>query len=141
MKKKIRLTESELTRLIKRLVNEVSQKDFDEMGEQEGEMIRISFPLEHCVVRMEGFMVKGDMGYSFMPMENGFSYGDCGGPKSMLRHIPKLERVFNNLIGKKLAIDSGRKYGGGAIRFGRKNDDVWIPHLLMGDESVLFEKI
>lgn len=141
MKKLIKLNETDLIRLVKKLISEVSQKDFDEMGEPEAEMIRISFPLEHCMVRMKGFMMKGEKHHVFIPMEDGFDYDNCGGPKSLLRHIPKVEKTFNSLIGKKLPIDSGRRYGGGNIRFGKKNDDVWIPHLLMGDEAVLFEKI
>lgn len=132
----------ELTKIAS--VDEVSQKDFDEEGEPSAEMIRISFPVGGCDVHMVGFMKPKKVGdyneqiYTFIPMEGGFSYDDCDESNTgRFKMMNMIERDFKKLVNKELTIDSDL----GPIRFGKKNYGVKIWPLLLGDDSVLFEKI
>jgi hypothetical protein len=127
MKKIIRLTESDLIRLVKRVIKEEAE-----------ERVKISINTSHGVI-----VYIGELGrkpnedlYYFKPEEGGFEFISDGDMKPNW----KLEQRFNSMVGKHLPVDY--EYGN-HIKLGgiRNPGSMYITGLIHGEQNVRIEKI
>jgi len=127
MKKVIRITESDLERIVKRILKEEAE-----------EKVEITYSTSHGDITYTGQMGRNpneDL-YYFKPEEGGFKFMS----NSSMKPNWSLEKEFNRLVGKKLPIDY--EYGpsiksGGQINPGK----MFIRGLLNGEENVKIKKI
>ena len=124
----IRLTERDLTRLVKRIIKEEAE-----------EKVRITFS-----VRWGDIVYIGQLGrkpnrdlYYFKPEEGGFEIISDGNIDDRIARIEK--QRFDSLVGKYLDVD----YEGGSIQLGREGNSgsMFIAGLLDGESNVIIEKI
>ena len=125
----IRLTERDLTRLVKRIIKEEAE-----------EKVRITFS-----VRWGDIVYIGQLGrkpnrdlYYFKPEEGGFEIISDGNIDDRIARIEK--QRFDSLVGKYLDVDYE---GGGSIQLGREGNSgsMFIAGLLDGESNVIIEKI
>ena len=124
----IRLTERDLTRLVKRIIKEEAE-----------EKVRITFS-----VRWGDIVYIGQLGrkpnrdlYYFKPEEGGFEIISDGNIDDRIARIEK--QRFDSLVGKYLDVD----YEGGSIQLGGEGNSggMFIAGLLNGETDVIIEKI
>jgi hypothetical protein len=128
MKKVIRLTESDLTRLVKRIIKEEAE---------ERVRITVSFRWGDLVyIGQLGRKPNRDL-YYFKPEEDGFEIIFDGNIDDRIARIEK--QRFDSLVGKYLDVD----YEGGSIQLGREGNSggMFIAGLLNGESNVIIEKI
>jgi len=129
MRKIIRLTESDLTRLVRRIIKEEAE---------ERVIIKIktnSYDINY--VGQLGRKPNRDL-YYFKPEEGGFEIISHG---SIDDRIARLEKQrFDSLVGKYLEIDYE---GFGAIQLGSRGNrgNMFIAGLIDGETGVIIEKI
>jgi hypothetical protein len=128
MKKVIRLTESDLTRLVKRIIKEEAE---------ERVRITVSFRWGDLIyIGQLGRKPNRDL-YYFKPEEDGFEIIFDGNIDDRIARIEK--QRFDSLVGKYLDVD----YEGGSIQLGREGNSggMFIAGLLNGESNVIIEKI
>ena len=128
MKRIIRLTERDLTRLVKRIIKEEAE---------ERVRITISFGWGDMVyIGQLGRKPNRDL-YYFKPEEGGFEIIYDGAIDHRIAGLEK--QRFDSLVGKYLEID----YEGGSIQLGREGNSgsMFIAGLLRGESNVIIEKI
>ena len=128
MKKVIRLTERDLTRLVKRIIKEEAE---------ERVRITVSFNWGDLVyIGQLGRKPNRDL-YYFKPEEDGFEIIFDGNIDDRIARIEK--QRFDSLVGKNLDVD----YEGGSIQLGREGNSgsMFIAGLLNGESNVIIEKI
>ena len=128
MKRIVRLTESDLTRLVKRIIKEEAEEKV---------RITISFRWGDIVyIGQLGRKPNRDL-YYFKPEEGGFEIISDGNIDDRIARIEK--QRFDSLVGKYLEID----YEGGSIQLGREGNrgSMFIAGLLRGESNVIIEKI
>ena len=128
MKKVIRLTERDLTRLVKRIIKEEAE---------ERVRITVSFNWGDLVyIGQLGRKPNRDL-YYFKPEEDGFEIIFDGNIDDRIARIEK--QRFDSLVGKYLDVD----YEGGSIQLGREGNSgsMFIAGLLNGESNVIIEKI
>jgi hypothetical protein len=128
MKKVIRLTERDLTRLVKRIIKEEAE---------ERVRITVSFRWGDIVyIGQLGRKPNRDL-YYFKPEEDGFEIIFDGNIDDRIARIEK--QRFDSLVGKYLDVD----YEGGSIQLGREGNSggMFIAGLLNGESNVIIEKI
>ena len=124
----IRLTERDLTRLVKRIIKEEAE---------ERVRITISFGWGDIVyIGQLGRKPNRDL-YYFKPEEDGFEIIFDGNIDDRIARIEK--QRFDSLVGKYLDVD----YEGGSIQLGREGNSgsMFIAGLLDGESNVIIEKI
>ena len=124
----IRLTERDLTRLVKRIIKEEAE---------ERVRITISFGWGDIVyIGQLGRKPNRDL-YYFKPEEGGFEIISDGNIDDRIARIEK--QRFDSLVGKYLDVD----YEGGSIQLGREGNSgsMFIAGLLNGESNVIIEKI
>lgn len=127
MKKVIRLTELDLTRIVKRILKEEAE-----------EKVEVTYSTSHGDITYIGQLGRNpneDL-YYFKPEEGGFEFMS----NSSMKPNWGLEKEFNRLVGKELTVDY--EYGpsiklGGQINHGK----MFIKGLLNGEENVKIKKI
>ena len=128
MRKVVRLTESDLTRLVKRIIKEEAEEKV---------RITISFRWGDIVyIGQLGRKPNRDL-YYFKPEEDGFEIIFDGNIDDRIARIEK--QRFDSLVGKYLDVD----YEGGSIQLGREGNSgsMFIAGLLNGESNVIIEKI
>ena len=128
MKRIVRLTESDLTRLVKRIIKEEAEEKV---------RITISFRWGDIVyIGQLGRKPNRDL-YYFKPEEDGFEIIFDGNIDDRIARIEK--QRFDSLVGKYLDVD----YEGGSIQLGREGNsgNMFIAGLLSGESNVIIEKI
>ena len=128
MKRIVRLTESDLTRLVKRIIKEEAEEKV---------RITISFRWGDIVyIGQLGRKPNRDL-YYFKPEEDGFEIIFDGNIDDRIARIEK--QRFDSLVGKYLDVD----YEGGSIQLGREGNSgsMFIAGLLNGESNVIIEKI
>ena len=124
----IRLTERDLTRLVKRIIKEEAE---------ERVRITVSFRWGDLVyIGQLGRKPNRDL-YYFKPEEDGFEMIFDGAIDHRISGFEK--QRFDSLVGKYLEID----YEGGSIQLGREGNrgSMFIAGLLRGESNVIIEKI
>ena len=124
----IRLTERDLTRLVKRIIKEEAE---------ERVRITISFNWGDLVyIGQLGRKPNRDL-YYFKPEEGGFEIISDGNIDDRIARIEK--QRFDSLVGKYLDVD----YEGGSIQLGGEGNSggMFIAGLLNGETDVIIEKI
>ena len=124
----IRLTERDLTRLVKRIIKEEAE---------ERVRITVSFNWGDLVyIGQLGRKPNRDL-YYFKPEEDGFEIIFDGNIDDRIARIEK--QRFDSLVGKYLDVD----YEGGSIQLGREGNSggMFIAGLLNGESNVIIEKI
>ena len=130
MRKIIRLTESDLTRLVRRIIKEEAE---------ERVIIKIktnSYDINY--VGQLGRKPNRDL-YYFKPEEGGFEIISHGSIDDRIARIEK--QRFDSLVGKYLEVDYE---GGGAIQLGSRGGNygsMFISGLIHGETDVIIEKI
>ena len=128
MSRIIRLTERDLTRLVKRIIKEEAEEKV---------RITISFRWGDIVyIGQLGRKPNRDL-YYFKPEEDGFEIIFDGNIDDRIARIEK--QRFDSLVGKYLNVD----YEGGSIQLGREGNSgsMFIAGLLNGESNVIIEKI
>jgi len=128
MKRIVRLTERDLTRLVKRIIKEEAEEKV---------RITISFRWGDIVyIGQLGRKPNRDL-YYFKPEEDGFEMIFDGNIDDRIARIEK--QRFDSLVGKYLDVD----YEGGSIQLGREGNSgsMFIAGLLNGETDVIIEKI
>ena len=128
MSRIIRLTERDLTRLVKRIIKEEAEEKV---------RITISFRWGDIVyIGQLGRKPNRDL-YYFKPEEDGFEIIFDGNIDDRIARIEK--QRFDSLVGKYLDVD----YEGGSIQLGREGNSgsMFIAGLLNGESNVIIEKI
>ena len=128
MKGIVRLTERDLTRLVKRIIKEEAEEKV---------RITISFRWGDIVyIGQLGRKPNRDL-YYFKPEEDGFEMIFDGNIDDRIARIEK--QRFDSLVGKYLDVD----YEGGSIQLGREGNSgsMFIAGLLNGETDVIIEKI
>jgi hypothetical protein len=140
MKRIIKLTESDLARIVRRVIRE--KFDYGNSGNSDLQMIKITHPIFGGYATYYGHLYQNRDGLSFfIPLKDGFEFEssrDKGGDRYPRKVVEKLEMDFNRLVGKKLAIDGDY---GGSLEFGEELPDVYIAGLLHGDEGVVMNLV
>jgi hypothetical protein len=117
MKKIIRLTESDLTKLVKRVVNEITQDDFTrkfnnpESKRGSGELVKIVSRFDDGDVILKGIMGQHEDGRPwFMPIEDGvdFPFNIRMSQDSLTNFIHKYNKLAREE--RKLPIESSSNY-------------------------------
>ena len=124
----IRLTERDLTRLVKRIIKEEAE---------ERVRITVSFNWGDLVyIGQLGRKPNRDL-YYFKPEEGGFEIISDGNIDDRIARIEK--QRFDSLVGKYLDVD----YEGGSIQLGGEGNSggMFIAGLLNGETDVIIEKI
>ena len=129
MKRIVRLTERDLTRLVKRIIKEEAE-----------EKVRITFSVgwgDIVYIGQLGRKPNRDL-YYFKPEEGGFEIISDGNIDDRIARIEK--QRFDSLVGKYLDVDYE---GGGSIQLGREGNSgsMFIAGLLDGESNVIIEKI
>ena len=124
----IRLTERDLTRLVKRIIKEEAE-----------EKVRITFSVgwgDIVYIGQLGRKPNRDL-YYFKPEEGGFEIISDGNIDDRIARIEK--QRFDSLVGKYLDVD----YEGGSIQLGGggQSGGMFIAGLLNGETDVIIEKI
>ena len=102
--------------------------------------VRISTTDSNGMISMIGHLVQEYDNYFFIPEEGGFEWIEK-------RHTPpylmRIEKTFNENIGKKLLINVGMDGDGGSIKFGENNynSSLWIQGILYGETGAKIELI
>ena len=128
MSRIIRLTERDLTRLVKRIIKEEAEEKV---------RITISFRWGDIVyIGQLGRKPNRDL-YYFKPEEDGFEIIFDVNIDDRIARIEK--QRFDSLVGKYLDVD----YEGGSIQLGREGNSgsMFIAGLLDGESNVIIEKI
>ena len=124
----VRLTERDLTRIVKRIIKEEAEEKVS---------ITISFGWGDIVyIGQLGRKPNRDL-YYFKPEEDGFEMIFDGTIDDRIARIEK--QRFDSLVGKYLDVD----YEGGSIQLGREGNSgsMFIAGLLNGESNVIIEKI
>jgi hypothetical protein len=125
----IRLTERDLTRLVKRIIKEEAEEKVS---------ITITFGWGDIVyIGQLGRKPNRDL-YYFKPEEGGFEIISDGNIDDRIARIEK--QRFDSLVGKYLDVDYE---GGGSIQLGGggNSGSMFIAGLLDGESNVIIEKI
>ena len=138
MKRIVRLTESDLTRIVRRVISE--KFNYGNSGNSDLQMIKIIQPIYNGYATYFGHLYQNKDGVSFfIPLKDGFEYK----PKSKNQEdrsweVERLEKDFNKLVGKKLMINSDY---GNSIKFEEELPQIYIDGLMNGDEGVIIKQI